>query len=226
MHDHRFVQLGQLTAVWAGIWFTILVSVPNGKSGRDNIMCLNAIHGLVCTIVAFATIYYKWDTSHSTAISLAYFLVDLAAMIKSDELYKKIPVLTGARKMDYVHHVIGLFWGLIFYAHENVVCTPEVGNPYILVQTNEISTPFYNWLRWTNNPIAGILFALVFFSSRVVYNTYYLIPALLSHCKISYLIGCIPYFALQYVWFAMIVKKIMRTRKSITEKDENTKKRG
>ncbi|KAJ0397648.1 hypothetical protein P43SY_000172 [Pythium insidiosum] len=214
--DPRFQRLAACTAAWMVVWTTVLVAVPAGESGRNHIVSLNAAHGVVCTLVAAATIVFGWDTANSVAISLGYFLVDLVAMVKSDGI-RRLVSLNRSRLMDYVHHFLGIFWGTIFYAHEATVCEPALGNPYVWIQTNEVSTPFYNWFRLTNSAIAGALFISLFFLSRIVFNTFYVIPRLLNECDTRYLWGCLPFFALQYVWFVMIVKKLQRTLRSKPE---------
>jgi len=207
--DDRMQRLAVLTAAWSAVWAACLLAVSPGASGRNHIVTLNAAHGVVCTLTATATLVLSLDTANSVAVSLAFFLVDLAAMLRADGL-QKLRALHRSRVMDYVHHLIGLFWGTIFYAHEATVCSPELGNPYVWIQTNEVSTGFYNWYRLTNSRVAGVLFAGSFFLSRIAFNTVYFIPRLARECDQRYLAGCVPFFALQYVWFAMIVRKLAR----------------
>lgn len=207
--DARMQRLAVLTAGWSAVWAVCLNAVPAGASGRNHIVTLNAAHGVVCTLTAVATLVFSLDTANSVAVSLAFFLVDLAAMLHADGL-QKLHSMHRSRVMDYAHHFIGLFWGTIFYTHEATVCGPALGNPYVWIQTNEVSTGFYNWYRLTNNRVAGVLFAASFFLSRIVFNTFYFIPRLMRECDQRYLVGCVPFFALQYVWFAMIVRKLAR----------------
>lgn len=212
LEDERLHGLALHVAAWSLVWTLCLNAVPAGASGRNHIIALNAAHGLVSTVAATRTIYYALDTTNSVAVSVAYFLVDLTAMTKADGLFK-LHLVNKARRMDYAHHVIGIFWGTIFFAHEATVCATSLGNPYVYIQTNEVSTAFYNWFRFSNSTLAGALFALTFFASRIVFNTAYFIPRLLRECDTRYLWACMPYFALQYMWFAMIVKKMTRRSK-------------
>lgn len=220
--DERLQRLAALSAAWSFLWTLCLHAVPAGASGRDHIVALNAAHGVVCTLTATATLVFGLETANSVAVSLGFFLVDLAAMLKADGLLSlnlnlglkmsKLKQLHRSRVMDYAHHWIGIFWGLVFFAHERTVCGAELGNPYVWIQTNEVSTGFYNWFRLTNSPVAGALFASSFFLSRIAFNSAYFVPRLLRECDRRYLLGCLPYFALQYAWFAMIVRKLARSR--------------
>ena len=217
--DPRFHELLWTTVAWSAVWTVCLNAVPAGAKGRNHIVALNALHGVVCSLASVLTVRQGWDTTHSTAISVSYFVVDLVAMFKTDKIWT-MPRLHQSRKMDYVHHFLGIFWGTVFYLHEATVCAASLGNPYVWIQTNEVSTPFYNWFRLTDNAFAGMLFALTFFLSRIVFNTLYLGPRLLRECDIRYLYGCLPFFALQYFWFAMIMKKIKRTLTNKPNKQE------
>lgn len=223
LEDERLHGLALHVVAWILVWTLCLNAVPAGASGRDHIIALNAAHGLVCTVSASLTIYYALDTTNSVAVSVAYFLVDLAAMVKADGL-RKLHLVNNTRRMDYAHHVIGIFWGTIFFAREATVCVTSLGNPYVYIQTNEVSTLFYNWFRFSNSTLAGALFALTFFVSRIVFNTAYLIPRLLKECDTWYLYACMPYFALQYMWFAMIVKKMMRRSSPPKQQEKATEK--
>lgn len=215
MADPRMQRLAILTAAWSAAWTLCLHAVPPGASGRNHIVTLNAAHGVVCTLTAAATIWFSLDSANSVAVSLAFFLVDLAAMLRADGLRKLLRrELHRSRVLDYAHHGIGIFWGLIFFAHESTVCAPSLGNPYVWIQTNEVSTGFYNWYRLTHSRAAGALFAGSFFLSRIAFNSLYFIPRLLRECDRRYLLGCVPFFLLQYVWFALIVRKLARAVKT------------
>lgn len=210
--DPRVQGLAVHVAAWSVLWTVILQFVPPGASKRNHIVTLNAVHGVVCTLTAVLTLQNKSDTTDAVAVSLSYFVVDLVAMVNGDGL-RSLPTLTRSRKMDYVHHVLGLVWGFVFFVQEASVCDASFGNPYVWIQTNEVSTPFYNWFRLTDNKLAGALFALSFFGSRIVFNTVYVIPKTMQHCDLRYLYACVPFFALQYIWFYMIVKKMQRAVK-------------
>ncbi|KAF1771931.1 Zinc/iron permease [Phytophthora cactorum] len=121
------------------------------------------------------------DTTISVAVSLSFFLVDLVAMVHSDGL-RNLLTLRQSRLMDYGHHVFGLYWGLVLLVNEETVCDASFGNPYVWIQTNEVSTGFYNWYRLTDSTVAGTLFVSSFFLSRVVFNTVYIIPRVIKQC--------------------------------------------
>lgn len=220
-NDERMQSLAIYTAVWMVIWSAIIHVVAPGKSGRNHMIMLNAAHGIVSTVTSCLTIYYDLQTTNSVAISVSYFLVDLTAMVRFDGV-SNLHRLNQSRLMDYMHHVFGIGWGLVFYQREAIVCDARVGNPYVWIQTNEVSTGFYNWFRFTGNVFAGVLFALTFFLSRIVFNTFVMIPMLLESCNRWYLVGTAPFFILQYIWFVMIMRKMKRAL-HVPEPEDPTK---
>ncbi|KAL0582671.1 hypothetical protein ABG067_007355 [Albugo candida] len=209
LEKDRFQDLTILSVLWLLIWTCCIYLIPAGSSGRNHTLIVNGIHGGVCTLVAVCTLYWNWTTTNSIAVTLSYFIVDLLAMIQSDGI-KNIVKLRLSRLMDYLHHILGVVWGIIFFIQENSICDSTLGNPYVWMQTNEISTIFYNWFRLTNSNVAAVLFASSFFCSRIVFNTLYLVPRFLGECDVRYLYACMPFFVLQYAWFVMIVRKITR----------------
>ncbi|GMF65607.1 unnamed protein product [Phytophthora lilii] len=206
--ESRMPQLAAAVACWAAMWTVILNAVPAGARGRNHIITLNAAHGVVSTIASTTTLYYGLDTTVSVAASLAYFLVDLVAMVHSDGL-RNLLSFRQSRLMDYGHHVFGLYWGVALFVKEATVCDASFGNAYVWMQTNEVSTGFYNWYRLTDSTVAGALFASSFFLSRVAFNTVYIIPRVTTQCQPLYVLGCSPFFLLQYAWFYMIARKLV-----------------
>ncbi|KAL3662578.1 hypothetical protein V7S43_012431 [Phytophthora oleae] len=206
--ESRAPSLTVAVACWAVLWTLILNVVPTGAKGRNHIITLNAAHGIVSTISSTITLYFALDTTVSVAVSLSFFLVDLVAMVHSDGL-RNLLSLRQSRLMDYAHHIFGLYWGVMLFVKEATVCDASFGNPYVWIQTNEVSTGFYNWYRLTDSTVAGALFASSFFLSRVVFNTVYIIPRVVNHCQPLYVLGCSPFFLLQYVWFYMIAHKLI-----------------
>lgn len=204
----RMTGLATAVACWATLWTLCLNAVPAGARGRNHIITLNAAHGVVSTVSSTVTLYYGLDTTISVAASLAYFLVDLVAMVHSDGL-AHLTKLRRSRLMDYGHHVFGLYWGVALFANEATVCDASFGNAYVWMQTNEVSTGFYNWYRLTDSTLAGALFASSFFLSRVVFNTVYIAPRVAKLCQPLYVLGCSPFFVLQYAWFFMIARKLV-----------------
>ncbi|KAF1771928.1 Zinc/iron permease [Phytophthora cactorum] len=204
----RAPSLATAVACWAVLWTLILNVVPAGPRARNHIITLNAAHGIVSTISSTITLCYGLDTTISVAVSLSFFLVDLVAMVHSDGL-RNLLTLRQSRLMDYGHHVFGLYWGLVLLVNEETVCDASFGNPYVWIQTNEVSTGFYNWYRLTDSTVAGTLFVSSFFLSRVVFNTVYIIPRVIKQCQPLYVLGCSPFFILQYAWFYMIARKLV-----------------
>eukprot|EP00644_Phytophthora_capsici_P001016 jgi/Phyca11/529446/estExt2_fgenesh1_pm.C_PHYCAscaffold_430057 len=227
--ESRVPSLAAAVACWAVLWTLILNVIPAGTKGRNHIITLNAAHGVVSTISSTITLYYALDTTVSVSASLAFFMVDLVAMLHSDGL-RNLRSLRQSRLMDYAHHIFGLYWGVVLFVKEATVCDASFGNPYVWIQTNEVSTGFYNWYRLTDSTVAGALFVSSFFLSRVVFNTIYIIPRAVNDCQPLYVLGCSPFFVLQYVWFYMIAHKLIsstpvatqgKTQLSVSEEDQN-----
>ncbi|KAL4138830.1 hypothetical protein PRIC2_002333 [Phytophthora ramorum] len=227
----RMPDLAVAVARWGALWTLILNAVPAGARGRNHIITLNAVHGIVSTIASTVTLFFGLDTTISVAVSLSYFLVDLVAMVYSDKGASLLS-LRRSRQMEYAHHIFSLYWGVVLFVNEATVCDPSFGNSYVWIQTNEVSTGFYNWYRLTDSTVAGALFASSFFLSRVVFNTLYIIPRVVSHCEPMYVLGCSPFFLLQYAWFYMIARKLVlstpviaRDKKLQQPNDEDEKKK-
>ena len=218
--ESRMPTLIVAVACWALLWTLILNIVPAGATRRNHIISLNATHGVVSTTSSSITLYYGLDTTTSVAVSLSFFLIDLVAMIYADGLTNLLS-LRLARLMDYAHHAFGLYWGVKLFVNEATVCDASFGNAYVWMQTNELSTGFYNWFRLTDSPVAGILFVTSFFLFRVMFNTVYILPRVARNCQMLYVFGCSPFFVLQYIWFYMIVRKMVSTRSR-----ENTVEKG
>ncbi|POM66615.1 Hypothetical protein PHPALM_17494 [Phytophthora palmivora] len=217
--ESRIPSLAVAVVCWSVLWTLILHIVPASTSGRNHIITLNAAHGVVSTISSTATLYYGLDTTISVAVSLSFFLVDLVAMVNSDGL-RNLLSLRQSRIMDYGHHIFGLYWGVVLFINEATVCDASFGNPYVWMQTNEVSTGFYNWYRLTDSTVAGALFVSSFFLSRVVFNTVYIIPRVTKQCQPLYVLACSPFFMLQYVWFYMIARKLISSA-PMTSRDKN-----
>uniref|UniRef100_H3GG31 TLC domain-containing protein n=1 Tax=Phytophthora ramorum TaxID=164328 RepID=H3GG31_PHYRM len=209
----RMPDLAVAVASWGALWTLILNAVPAGARGRNHIITLNAVHGIVSTIASTVTLFFGLDTTIS----------DKGASLLS---------LRRSRQMEYAHHIFSLYWGVVLFVNEATVCDPSFGNSYVWIQTNEVSTGFYNWYRLTDSTVAGALFASSFFLSRVVFNTLYIIPRVVSHCEPMYVLGCSPFFLLQYAWFYMIARKLVlstpviaRDKKLQQPNDEDEKKK-
>ncbi|CAI5742198.1 unnamed protein product [Peronospora destructor] len=144
--ESRVPNLAVAVACWTLLWMLILKVVPAGAERRNHIITLNAAHGAVSTITSTTTLYYGLVTTTSVAVSLSYFLVDLVAMVCSDGLTNLLSIRLS-RVMDYAHHIFGLYWGLVLFVNEATVCDASFGNPYVWLQTNEVSTGFYNCLH-------------------------------------------------------------------------------
>ncbi|CAN0269731.1 unnamed protein product [Ectocarpus sp. 4 AP-2014] len=156
----------QALAGWFVIW-AALVSIPPGHSEQKNVIRMNMVHGAVATSLAVVTILTGCDSTFSTAASVAFFAVDALVMISNGRRQKRLgeKLDSPARVMDYAHHLIGAVYGTFLLFGQEVVCQPSCPAPnlYIYAQTNEFSTLFYGLYRLTRHPVAGGLFALVFF---------------------------------------------------------------
>lgn len=195
---------------WGVIWCLFLYLCPRGQSGRHHLYLLNALHGSISTILAAYVLFFDLETTVVCAATISYFLIDVVYMAHSDGV-STIPRQPLSRKLDYAHHVFGFIWGVALFATQNWICVSSNGSPvhaYVWIQTNEVSTPFYNWYRISRKPLAGVLFVTSFFLSRILFNTIVLVPKFYRACNFLAFAGCFPYFILQYAWFYMIVRKI------------------
>ncbi|CAM9529037.1 unnamed protein product [Ectocarpus fasciculatus] len=202
----------QALAGWFVIW-AALVSIPPGHTEQKNVIRMNMAHGVVATSLAVLTILTGCDSTFSTAASVAFFAVDALVMISNGRRQKRLgeKLDSPARGMDYAHHLIGAVYGTFLLFGQQVVCQPSCPAPnlYTYAQTNEFSTPFYGLYRLTRHPVAGGLFALAFFGSRIVFNFMYLVPYSWSHCTFSgFMVIAAPYQLLQVVWMFLIMKKV------------------
>ncbi|KAF4317591.1 hypothetical protein BBO99_00006387 [Phytophthora kernoviae] len=218
--NHQFLSrsTAQRFSIYISLWLGAGLMALIGN-GRNHIITLNAAHGVVSTISSTITLYWGLDTTVSVSASLAFFLVDLVAMVHSDGLSKLLS-LRLSRLLDYGHHIFGLYWGVVLFANEAAVCDAAFGNPYVWIQTNEVSTVFYNWYRLTDNVVAGALFASSFFLSRVAFNTLYIIPRVVNACQPLYVLATSPFFLLQYAWFYLIARKLVSSVRVVARDDE------
>eukprot|EP00903_Cladosiphon_okamuranus_P020877 g19172.t1 len=205
----------QALAGWFVVW-AALVSIPPGHSEQRNVIRMNMVHGIVATSLAVMTILTGCDSTFSTAASVAFFAVDALVMISNGRRQKRLgeKIDSPARTMDYAHHVIGAVYGTFLLFRQGTVCQPTCPAPnlYLYAQTNEFSTPFYGLYRLTRHPLAGAIFALSFFASRIVFNLLYLVPYSWSHCTFTgFMIIAAPYQLLQIVWMFLIIKKAAAT---------------
>ena len=200
-------------AVTALLWVLILQLCPKTKGE----CYLSIAHSVIVTYSSLACIFRGDDTAFSCAASVSFFVVDAIDMYFKDVAKAKeegralLTAMPMSRKMDYVHHVLGVTFGLVEHYYENDLCPAQVGCAFIYVQWNEVSTPFYNLFRLTGSQVWGACFALSFFLARVVANTFIIIPLLYGNCSSLLGVFCVPYFLLQYLWFYMIVLKIRRS---------------
>ena len=200
-------------AVTAILWVLILRLCPQTKSE----CYLSIAHSVIVTYTSLACIFRGDDTAFSCAASVSFFVVDAIDMYFKDLAKAKeegralLTAVPTSRKMDYLHHVLGVTFGLVEHYYEKDLCPAHVWCAFIYVQWNEVSTPFYNLFRLTGSQVWGACFALSFFLARVVANTFIIIPLLYGNCSSLLGVFCVPYFLLQYLWFYMIVLKIKRS---------------
>jgi uncharacterized membrane protein YgcG len=114
--------------------------------------------------------------------------------------------------MDYVHHIIGIGYGLMLTFRQNWVCedTCPIKNLYTYAQVNEFSTLFYSLYRMTRKPAHGMVFAVAFFFSRIVFNFATIVPVSFQNCSLfGFFMVMVTYQSLQCIWMGMIIKKAL-----------------
>lgn len=175
------------------------------------------LHGVVVVVVGSTALYTgSVELGHnSIAMSMMYFLSDFF-----------VELLSEASIAMILHHVIGIATAAVV-----LVGGQTTWFYYVCLQTNESSTPFLYWFKSTNNSIAGLLFASVFFLSRiaanagVIFTLYQNYDTTKSDFGIEFLcLFFLFYYLVQCFWFIKIVLKIQRTVKRMKSGNSSNNK--
>eukprot|EP00457_Paulinella_chromatophora_P010253 gb/GEZN01010347.1/.p1 GENE.gb/GEZN01010347.1/~~gb/GEZN01010347.1/.p1 ORF type:complete len:211 (-),score=24.30 gb/GEZN01010347.1/:518-1150(-) len=179
---------------------------------------LSWMHGVLSTISSITTLATGIDFKYTVALSGIYFILDNI---------KGVSGMIEFSVADWIHHAAGvLMTGAVLYTRN-----PVAAEAIVWCQTNEISTVFlWPYLEGGRDRNRAVLFSIVFFLSRIVLNTVYVMP---KFFKLFFQRGealpWVPFMALyqilQYFWFYKIVKMAVRKPKeSSPEGDKLSKK--
>lgn len=198
------------TIGWICLWAIILILPPGSKDVVSQYR-LNFIHGAVCTLCGILGLLDLIDERVACMCSLGYFIVDMSNALLNDLVFKvggyHTPV---ARVIEYIHHImclVALVSSAIYY---RTLCTFD-RDPVLSLMLAEASTPFLIAWRYYPNNIMGVLFAVTFFATRVVYHGLFFVPECIDKCY-KPLVGSLGfvYLSLNAVFMVQIVMKIVR----------------
>lgn len=200
--------------IWSTVWI-ITINIPPGPKAISTAYRLNFLHGLISSVVAIACIFGYLPVEVTTPCTMAYFAVDFFNIMLNDFVYK-VPTYQSpaARKVEYAHHLLCFFVGITAELGYKELCVNMTINPFVKLMFAEFSTPFLIAWRHYDNDILGGLFVLSFIACRLIYHGLYFIPecARECHASVGYGFG-IPYTLMNLYFFAMIVRKMMKSAK-------------
>lgn len=143
--------------------------------------------------------------------SVSYFFIDFVNIIMNDFVWKVKSYQTpSARKVEYFHHILCGGFGVFCQIYYKRVCTLDE-NPFIKFMLAELSTPFLIAWRYYPHNALGAIFAVLFFSVRIVYHGGFLIPTFMEQCNrtVSFRFGAL-YTAMNVFFLYMIALKLYR----------------
>ncbi|KAJ5067633.1 hypothetical protein M0811_02821 [Anaeramoeba ignava] len=184
-------------------FFILLCSLYFGISS------LVFFHSIASSFTSFGTFLFGFDPTYSITFTTVYMLIHTPLIPWEPD--KKLTKLT-----TFLHHAMVLIFGIT----ELVIRKNEM--TYILIQTNEISNIFLTWYHWTKSILSGVCFAIVFFLSRVVWDTFYVFPNYILKVSLYLKFLAVPFYLVQYLWLYEIIKKFyyIVIKKSKSKKKE------
>ena len=217
------------------MWFALVplltvfyLCIPTGpmiKGETRAFILFDIVSTAASSLTAVLSLSGIVSNEYATAITCAFFTVDLLVMADQDARKKGglvKNVMKQSRLQMYLHHVVVMFVGVVIggRAQANggeLDYQARCGgyNPWVAFQTNEVSSIFYNSYRLTGfeNPFIGAAFVISFVLSRMVYNNFYVIPAIFSECRHPWALlpWWLPYQLLNFVWLKQILDKARET---------------
>jgi hypothetical protein len=196
--------------VWTVIWF-IAVMIPPGPKATTTAYRLNFWHGLLSSGFAFLVLGDYLPENFATMTSMGYMVIDISKNLLNDFVFGVESYQRGNdRRMEYLHHWLCLFIGFYSELYYPSVCSFS-RNPVIYFMVAESSTPFLIlWRQYRYNSL-GIVFFLVFFVIRIVYQCCFFVPQLMNDCNSSLsTVAAWIYIAMNLYFFGTIVQKIWK----------------
>lgn len=232
--DDVWTQLPQDTklyfVVWTILWL-IVVLIPPGPKAVSTAYRLNFWHGLLSSGFAFLVLNDIIPENFATMTSMGYMVIDISKNLLNDFYFKVESYQRGNdRRMEYVHHWLCLVIGFYAELYYPSVCSFS-RNPVIYFMVAESSTPLLIAWRQYKYDWLGILFFLVFFLVRIVYQCCYFVPQLMMDCKTTLsTVGAVIYIAMNLYFLWTIIQKILKMLKGEGKKKDkegsNSKKEG
>lgn len=197
-----------------GVWVAILVIPPGSKSVESSYR-LNFAQGVVCSLLAIASLHGLLPEDLTIMACTSYFVVDTANKLVNDLCFKVESYQRGiVRVVEYVHHFLSITVAVYSQLYYKDVCNCS-SNPVLRIALAELSTPFLVAWRQTGYDWLGGLFILVFFAVRIVYQGFFLIPEIVRECSSHLVKGFSVLYLLLNAWFmVMIVKKALRPKRT------------
>jgi len=195
---------------WAIFWILLLLLPPGPK---EIVSCyrLNFFHGLISSIVSILCVLEVLSFPLTTNCTLSYFVVDFINILLTDFIWK-VPSYHNpqSRKVEYFHHILCFIVGLMSELYYQDYCSFEK-NPFVKLMFAEIPTPFLIAWRYYKYEWIGVIFGVVFFIVRILYQGIFLVPDCIRNCHpiVGYGFG-IPYNILNLYFFYGIVRKAIR----------------
>ena len=200
----------QSFVAWSLLWAAVL-NISPGSTEIISAYRLNFLHGLISSIVAFLCMSGHLHEDFTAMCSISYFFVDFVNIIMNDFVWKVKSYQTpSARKVEYFHHFLCGGFGVFCQIYYKQVCTLDE-NPFIRFMLAELSTPFLIAWRYYPHNALGLIFAVLFFSVRIVYHGGFLIPLFMDKCKrtVSFRFGVL-YTVMNVFFMYMIAMKLYR----------------
>lgn len=198
--------------IWSFLWILLIV-LPPGSKAIATAYRLNFSAGLLATATCISVWYDVVPESFATTSIMTYFAIDLVNILINDFIFK-VPSYQSPqnRKMEYVHHIFCLFFGVTSEFNHTWVCTFD-HNPFVeIIVYSEFSTPFLMAWRYTGSDILGAVFFLVFVICRLWFLGVYVLPDCIRYCHPAAGWGfSLPYYALNFYFVYMMIKKVVRT---------------
>ena len=195
---------------WSLVWVLLLI-LPPGSRAIDTAYRLNFLHGLVSTVVALLCMGGYISESVTTTATITYFIVDFVNIMINDFIFK-VPSYQKptARKVEYFHHCFCAFVALMCEYRYRDFCGYKI-NPFVRIMLAEVPTPFLIAWRYTDILAVGAAFTVAFLLVRIIYQGFILVPEFMTECHYSVGYGFgVPYNLMNFYFFYMIVKKVVR----------------
>ncbi|KAJ5066197.1 hypothetical protein M0811_03530 [Anaeramoeba ignava] len=163
-------------------------------ANKVSVQLLVFAHSILSSFSSIISLIFGFDPSYSISFTSVYFIFHTFYIHQE-------PCKLTEKITTYFHHLLGLGFGFpeLILQKNGYVC--------LCFQANEVSNIFLSWYRWKKTNISGIFFAIAFFSTRVLWDTFYILPFLLPTASLYLKVLSVPLFTIQYIWLYKIIRK-------------------